>query len=370
MRRNIAIATTLATTLGAAILLICGAREAGLFDLPPGVDALALPALRKRADGAGYRSRSLGLALEGMVALRGRILRSALGAFAPHVLIVDKVASGVEFELAPSFDVLHESGARVVLGLREVLDEPAQVRAEWEATRFEEVVRRHYDAIWVYGDPRVYDPVAEYGMSEEVAGLVRFTGYLNRNGAGRPGPQEAAALRAALDLPAGRLCLCTVGGGEDGYRLADAFARAALPPGTSGLVVTGPFMPAAQRAALDQLAARRHDLGILGFVPDADALIRVADQVIAMGGYNTVCETLACGRRALIVPRTRPRLEQYIRASRLAALGAVDLLAGHATPAALSAWIAIGPREPAARPPPSGAGAGARPCLAPASDTC
>jgi predicted glycosyltransferase len=180
-----------------------------------------------------------------------------------------------------------------------------------------------------------------------VAALVRYAGYLNRTGDGPPAREEAAVLRAEHDLPAGPLCLCTVGGGEDGHRLADAFARATLPPGTTGLIVTGPFMPTRERAALERLAARRHDLSVLSFVPDADALIRVADQVIAMGGYNTVCEALACGRRALIVPRTRPRLEQHIRASRLAALGAVDLLAGHATPAALSAWIALGPREPA-----------------------
>ena len=45
-----------------------------------------------------------------------------------------------------------------------------------------------------------------------------------------------------------------------------------------------------------------------------------------MGGYNTSCEILACGRRALIVPRIIPRREQLIRAQRLSELGAVDVL--------------------------------------------
>ena len=35
-----------------------------------------------------------------------------------------------------------------------------------------------------------------------------------------------------------------------------------------------------------------------------------------MGGYNTFCEILSFDKRALIVPRTVPRLEQYIRAAR------------------------------------------------------
>ena len=38
--------------------------------------------------------------------------------------------------------------------------------------------------------------------------------------------------------------------------------------------------------------------------------------IVAMGGYNTFCEILSFDKPALIVPRTEPRLEQYIRASR------------------------------------------------------
>ena len=48
--------------------------------------------------------------------------------------------------------------------------------------------------------------------------------------------------------------------------------------------------------------------------------------VVAMGGYNTFCEILSFDKRALIVPRTTPRLEQYIRASRAAELGLVKML--------------------------------------------
>ena len=44
--------------------------------------------------------------------------------------------------------------------------------------------------------------------------------------------------------------------------------------------------------------------------------MKKADAIVAMGGYNTFCEILSFDKRALIVPRTRPRLEQYIRAVR------------------------------------------------------
>jgi predicted glycosyltransferase len=48
--------------------------------------------------------------------------------------------------------------------------------------------------------------------------------------------------------------------------------------------------------------------------------------VVAMGGYNTFCEILSFNKRALIIPRTRPRMEQFIRASRAQELGLVRML--------------------------------------------
>ena len=48
--------------------------------------------------------------------------------------------------------------------------------------------------------------------------------------------------------------------------------------------------------------------------------------VVAMGGYNTFCEILSFDKPALIMPRTAPRLEQFIRAERAAELGLVAML--------------------------------------------
>ena len=48
--------------------------------------------------------------------------------------------------------------------------------------------------------------------------------------------------------------------------------------------------------------------------------------VVAMGGYNTFCEILSFDKRALIIPRTAPRLEQFIRTKRAAELGLLAML--------------------------------------------
>ena len=233
-----------------------------------------------------------------------------------------------------------------MLGLREVLDDPARVRRDWQRSSFEAVVRAFYDAIWVYGDPRVYDPVEEYGMPEDLAARVRYSGYIDRR-RGRPlTAVEATAQRAALDLPAGPIALAMAGGGEDGFQLLEAFARSRMPEGATGLVVTGPMMPDAQREALEALAEDRQDLRLVPFIQDGDQLIRLADRVVCMAGYNTTCEVLASGSRALLVPRVHPRVEQLIRAERLSELGAVDFL----HPARPVARRRVGVADDAARP--------------------
>jgi predicted glycosyltransferase len=349
MRRNLAIAQALSSAEESTVLLVAGAREAALFPLPANTDLLTLPALRK-GSGGRYRSRSLGLDLAEMVALRADILGSALTAFEPDVLIVDKLPGGVEGELLDCLAPLKAGGTRLVLGLREVLDDPDRVASDWLRSDFEDVVREHYDALWVYGDPRVYDPVWEYELAEDLAERVRYSGYIDRRDGRPPTPDELAEERALHDLPAGPLCLCMAGGGEDGHRLLDAFTRARMPRGTTGVVVTGPLMPAEQRAALEARAEERGDLRLIGFTTDGDRLIRLADSVVAMGGYNTSCEILASGARALIVPRVHPRREQLIRAERLAARGAVDMLhPDDLDPAALTRWLAAPPAAPASR---------------------
>ncbi|MFN3400373.1 MAG: hypothetical protein ACK4Z4_08550, partial [Ferrovibrio sp.] len=71
--------------------------------------------------------------------------------------------------------------------------------------------------------------------------------------------------------------------------------------------------------------------------------------VVAMGGYNTFCEILSLDKRAIIVPRKRPRMEQFIRASRAQELGLIRMLelddAGHHDPAVMANALRNLPRQ-------------------------
>ena len=342
MRRNLLLADTLGRSARPGIsLIIAGAREAGLFHVPAGADCLTLPALHKQADG-GYLSRSLGVSLKDLLSIRGETIWAAINSFNPDLLIVDNVPRGARGELDVTLKRLTRRGhTQCVLGLRDVLDDPAVVEREWAKAANLEAIRAHYAAIWVYGDPNVYDPVREYGFPKDVAAKVRYTGYLDRRSQpSRPGSDSALSSLSGVEQP-GRMMLCLVGGGQDGARVADAFAAAVLPPDAYGVIVTGPFMPRAVQRRLQAAASRSPRLRIVEFTSEPTALMERADRVVSMGGFNTVNEILAFEKPALIIPRVSPRREQLIRAERLQALGLVDTLHPDAmTPDALTQWLA------------------------------
>lgn len=342
MRRNLLVAQALSgQPFHAATLLIAGAHEASAFPFPAGVDCLTLPALHKGSDGE-YSSRNLELTLPELTALRAHTILAAVESFEPDVLIVDKVPRGAVRELDPTLAYLRARGrTRCVLGLRDVLDEPDVVRREWLADRYDDAIRTYYDAIWVYGDAEVYDPIEEYGFARDIADKVRYTGYLDpRVRTSVPGANSVEMPAMSIIGPHG-LVLCEMGGGQDGALVAEAFIEAQRPEGMSGLLLTGPFMPREVRHRLRRHAAQRKNLHVVKFLTEPGPLLRIADRVVAMGGYNTICEILAYRKRALIIPRTRPRLEQWIRAERLQRLGFIDVLhPDDARPEAIGAWLA------------------------------
>jgi predicted glycosyltransferase len=320
IRRNLAIARSLLGAHVGTALLLTGTREATAFALPPGCECLSLPSLMKDTEGR-YQSRHLDVSLDEIISVRAGAIRAALASFAPDVLIVDKAPRGVHGELAPALELLRQRGnTQCVLGLRDVLDEPAAVEREWCAEDSSAAVDRYYDAIWVYGDPNVCDPIRSNPTLGKLRPPVSYTGYLcpapgNRV---RRLPQRAPA----ADIRA----LCLVGGGQDGAEIARAFADCSFDAECSGLIVAGPFMPASVRHELEEKAASSRGLQVSRFLPDIAPLIEQATHVVAMGGYNTVCELLGSQRRVLIVPRIVPRREQAIRADRLQELGLLDVL--------------------------------------------
>ncbi|MCK7583051.1 MAG: hypothetical protein MZV65_50845 [Chromatiales bacterium] len=361
LRRNLLIARALAgSELDASVLLATGSRVIGRFPIPDGVDVLVLPAFAKSALGT-YRARHLDLEARELARLRARLLTAAFEGYAPDLLLVDKAPRGVLGELDPLLTAARTRGTtRCVLGLRDVLDAPEAVRREWHDERHLATVLSRYDAVWVYGDPAVYDLGLHSGFGPEFRAKIRFTGYLGpalidgpvgteseSGSAGSEYDAESGLTETRPTPPDQPFDLCLVGGGEDGHALACAFVLSEPPPGVCSFLITGPLMPRARIEALRALAAERPAVRLIEFTPEPQPLMRAARCLVTMGGYNTLNEALDLACPLLVVPRTHPRREQLIRAQRLAELGLVRMLhPDDLTPESISRWRADPSRAP------------------------
>jgi predicted glycosyltransferase len=278
--------------------------------------------------------------------MRRDTIRAVVASFRPHAIVVDKVAQGVGGELIPTLTQQHACGTRCILGLRDILDEPSVVQREWEAAGGDTWIDEIYDHIWIYGDPLVYDAVHEYGFTSSVARKIQYTGYLDqvvRSEASELAHDEAHGARHS---PC-RNVTCVLGGGQDGAKLAEAFCRTDFGNRWHGTLITGPFMPEPELSRLRQLVSGRTDITLIPFASDAERYIRCADRVISMGGYNTVCSILSHNRHALVVPRTQPRQEQWIRATRLQNLGLLSTIdPEQLTSVAIRQWLDIDLPDP------------------------
>ena len=305
-----------------SVLILSGSPIIGSFDFRSRVDFVRIPGVIKLRNGE-YVSLSLHIDIEETLAMRSSIIRHTADIFDPDLLIVDKEPLGLRGEVRPTLDLLRERGTPMVLGLRDVMDDPSALETEWERKNAVPALSEYYDELWVYGLPQICDPLEGIDLPWSVRRRMVYTGYLRRQ------VGEAAAANVDTRGLDGDFLLVTAGGGGDGEDMVDWVLAAyehdpgPLPP---ALVVFGPFMTPELQAAYDTRAARLPKIRAITFDARLEALMARAKGVVAMGGYNTFCEILSFDKPALILPRTVPRLEQYIRARRAAELGLVAML--------------------------------------------
>ncbi len=316
LRRNLLLAGALSKAGGdAEILLVTGSPRALSYPTLPRLSVVELPYVTKDAAGH-YVPRHAGIPIDDVVRMRKGIIRDAILRFAPDVLLVDHAPLGLRGELLPLLgDLHHFTSCRLVLGLRDILDEPERVVADWRENGTYRVLDGLYHHLWVYGARDVFSLADLYRLPPSMAARLEYLGYLGRE-APIAGAPPCAASRDFPDRARPHL-LCLVGGGEDGFPVADCFLRmlAAEQNGYNGTLVTGPFLPREQRNQLASLAAPLPHVRILRFTSDLEPLLTESDLVITMGGYNSVLEALSAGRRTIVVPRVFPRREQWLRAN-------------------------------------------------------
>ena len=132
----------------------------------------------------------------------------------------------------------------------------------------------------------------------------------------------------------------------------DAFSTLARSIQLRTTVIFGPHVDGASRRTILQRFGSLADVEFLDFEPDLAAHYAKADVVVAMAGYNTVCELLSFRRAAVLAPRATPVSEQLLRARLFAARGYFDYVEPHElTPDILIAKVLAALKRPAARRP-------------------
>lgn len=319
LRRSRALAAAITQAIPTATaLILTGSPVAGRFAFPPRVDHVRLPGVTKLSDGS-YASQTNGMDIEEVTDLRTSIIEATIRQYHPDILIVDKEPTGFRGEMVPALVHLAGiGGTRMVLGLRDVLDEPEVLTAEWERKGAIAATARYYDEIWVYGLRSIYDPTEGLDLGAAIRARMHWTGYLRRE------------LSTAAAPPAPPYILVTPGGGGDGEALVNLVLSAyEADPGLNprAILVYGPFLSGETRMLFEtRVDALNGRVVAVGFDSNIETLYSGAQGVVCMGGYNTFCEVLSFDQRAVIVPRTVPRLEQWIRASRAEGMGLVRML--------------------------------------------
>lgn len=306
-----------------SVLILSGSPIIGSFEFRSRVDFVRIPGVIKLRNGE-YTPLSLHINIDQTLAIRSSIIEHTAKVFDPDIFIVDKEPLGLRGEVLPTLEALKETHTRLVLGLRDVMDDPQILREEWDRKNVYPALKDLYDEIWVYGPQGICNPVEGIDLPASVNDKLCYTGFLRRE-----------LPKCALDQPAPApfdeepYILVTPGGGGDGVEMVDWVMRAyeaRQKPLFPALIVLGPFMPAAAAAQFSERAEHLRDVEIIRFTPQIEPYLANATAIVGMGGYNTFCEILSFDKPTLMVPRVVPRREQAIRAERAEQSGLLKVL--------------------------------------------
>ena len=134
---------------GLSVLILSGSPIIGSFDFRARVDFVRIPGVIKLYNGE-YTSLGLHLDLSQTMAIRASIIRHTAEMFAPDLFIVDKEPLGLRGELQETLSIMKSRGTTLVLGLRDIMDEPTLLRREWKSRNlasFGRLIRRNM-GIW------------------------------------------------------------------------------------------------------------------------------------------------------------------------------------------------------------------------------
>ncbi len=253
---------------------------------------------------------------------RERVARllAAYDAASPSVVLFETFPFGrrsLRFELVPLLERIAatEPRPRVLSSIRDILQLEEKAGRDAEAWDW---AQRWFDEVLVHGDPDFVRLEETFPLAANGRVPVCYTGYVTTTGA--PPPRAPPAEQ--------REVVVSAGGGSTGSHVLHAAIAAR---GFSALrelcwrVLVGPgiaedeFRALAAKAAPGVVVERNRQ--------DFPTLLARARVSVSQGGYNTVMDVVRSGVPAIVIPfEHRAETEQRMRAARLAARGAIELV--------------------------------------------
>ena len=259
-----------------------------------------------------YTSINEHIDIKDTLAMREALIFETAELFDPDIFIVDKEPMGLRGEVEKTLVALQMRGCTNVLGLRDVMDSAELLEEEWKKKEVIDKIASLYDEIWIYEPQDFWNPLQGLDVPGRIEQKTSYAGFLQReiptNDNHRP----------QHPLPDSYI-LVTAGGGGDGADLMSMVLAAREHDRNLVyplVLIPGPFMRSEQREEIHQRANNLRSVVVIDFDNELETIMNDATAVIGMCGYNTFCEILSFDKPALFVPRTRPRKEQLIRATR------------------------------------------------------
>ncbi|MFO1121857.1 MAG: glycosyltransferase [Hyphomicrobiales bacterium] len=295
---------------GFEVTLAVGGPPVAAF-MPTGAQIVQLPVVKAGQAGFSSLEDDLGRPVtEAYKEWRRQRLLDAFASCNPDILIVEAFPFGrraMRFELLPLLDLATRMPHRplIATSVRDILQKTSKPGRAEETLA---LVERYFDLVLVHGDPAFARLEETFPLAARMTREICYTGLV----AG-PVPAEPAE---SFDI------VVSAGGGAAGFAIVSAALGMVAQPGFAArsCVITGPNLP--QREELLKRARSIPRVSVFDFRPDFPSLLRGARLSISQSGYNTVCDILRAGCRALLVPFAEGgETEQGDRAARLKALG-------------------------------------------------
>lgn len=297
------------------ILFVSDSPLSPFFKLPPNSDVVKLPTIVKVGSGV-WEAPNLPVSMKQLRKIRSQVLKSVAKAYQPDVMLVDHMPQGAMRELIPCLKTLrkHSPHTRIILGLRDILGASEDIIPQWKGDKAYEVIAKYYDSVLVYGNQDIYDLAYEYDFPLALQRKIFYTGYVFADG--DDGVKISTKLSTEFSTYKPYNVLVTGGGGSDAFPFMNVVLDAVKSLGEdipfNTYMITGPFMPFQDRHALME-KAEGLPVVIRRKQSDCYKLFPQVDLVASMAGYNTICEILGFGKRAVVIPRPGPSAEQGIR---------------------------------------------------------